>query len=97
MKLAALLPFLPFALGSPALSKRQGGPAPILRSRDARLLPNKYIVKLKPGSSTEALSKALDLFPGDAERVYTSDAFKGFATSLDSKSLTAIQNSNDVS
>ncbi len=92
MKTSAILTLLPLALAAPAavVDKRAGGPAPILRPRDSKLLKDKYIVKLRSGSTIAAVNDAMDLFEGDAEHVYTGDGFRGFAATLDGAALDAV-------
>ena len=99
MKTAAILALVPLALAAPAsiVNKREGGPAPILRPRDAKLLKDKYIVKLRTGSTVAAVNDAMDLFEGDADHVYTVDGFKGFSATLDGAALDAITNHPEVS
>ncbi|KAH8892585.1 subtilisin-like protein [Thozetella sp. PMI_491] len=97
MKSAVILALLPLVLASPvAVNKRAGGPAPILRPRDSKLLKGKYIVKLKTGSTVENVEETMTLFEGDANQVYTAEGFKGFAAALDDAALEAITNHPEV-
>ncbi|KAI1846082.1 hypothetical protein JX265_001004 [Neoarthrinium moseri] len=97
MKAATILSLLPLAIAAPA-SKRAGGPAPLLKPRDAgdNLIPGQYIVKMKEGMSTASISDALTLFPGDAEHEWHEGSFKGFAAKISDEDLARIQDHPDV-
>lgn len=97
MKSAAILSLLPLALAAPAaLNKREGGPAAVLRPREAKLISNQYIVKFKDQSDSMTINSAMDTFPGDAEHVWHNN-FKGFAAKLDDAALESLKNHPDVS
>ncbi|KAK8098024.1 uncharacterized protein PG998_013510 [Apiospora kogelbergensis] len=96
MKSAAILSLLPLALAAPAtLNKREGGPAAVLRPREAKLISNQYIVKFKDQSDSMTINSAMDTFPGDAEHVWHNN-FKGFAAKLDDAALESLKNHPDV-
>lgn len=97
MKAATILSLLPLAFAAPA-SKRVGGPAPILKPRDAgdNLIEGQYIVKLKDGMTIASVDDTLSLFEGEAEHEWKTGAFKGFAAKLDEAALDALTNHPDV-
>ncbi|KAH8893905.1 subtilisin-like protein [Thozetella sp. PMI_491] len=94
MKGSAFLTLLPLVLASPAtpITKRVGGPAPILRPRGDGLIEGKYIVKLRTGSTAADISDAISLIDGRASHTYHNDGFKGFAAALDDTALQALTN-----
>ncbi len=86
----ALLSLLPLALAAPS-AVRRSEPAPVLTPRASSLIPGKYVVKMKGGTSAAALEEAMAAVPGDAEHVYTAGDFTGFAQALDAKALDALR------
>lgn len=82
------------ALAAPATRKRSE-PAPLIIPRDAKIIPEKYIVKFKSGSGLSILDEALGKLTGDADHVYH-DVFKGFATTLDESMLNTLRDHPDV-
>ncbi|KIH89792.1 proteinase T precursor [Sporothrix brasiliensis 5110] len=85
----AVLSFLSVALAAPALPKRDS-PAPLIRSRNANLIPGKYIVKMKDGIPAATLQDAIDTADSaQVDHVYKADgaSFRGFALRLDSQGL----------
>lgn len=97
-KLATLLALLPLALAAPALPKRDA-PAPLIRSRNAQLIPGKYIVKMKDEVTTASLQDFINDVADSAsvDHVYkASSAFRGFAGRLDAQSLAALRDHPDV-
>ena len=94
MRLSLLLAILPVALAAPATNKR-AEPAPLITPRGAEIIPEKYIVKFKPGSDLSALDEALEKLTGDADHVYH-DIFKGFASTLDPSMLETLRDHPDV-
>ncbi|CAK7238407.1 hypothetical protein SEUCBS140593_010657 [Sporothrix eucalyptigena] len=94
--LAALLAFLPLALAAPALPKRDS-PAPLIRNTEAKLIPNKYIVKMKDGLSTASLQDAIKSTTAQVDHVYqASPSFRGFALHLNAQGLDDLRNHPDV-
>ncbi|KAK3365500.1 alkaline protease-like protein [Lasiosphaeria ovina] len=98
---SALLCLLPLALAAPApvpgpepLAPR----APVIQPREGKLVPGKYIVKLKDGASNEALDAVISKFASiKPDHVYkASSKFKGFASKIDSATLAKIQAIPDV-
>ncbi|KAK3688704.1 peptidase S8/S53 domain-containing protein, partial [Podospora appendiculata] len=92
---AALLALLPAAaLAAPAngpLDKR----APLIQARNpSKVVPGKYIVKLRAGSTEAALTKAIGSHK--AGHVYSSSSFKGFAGALDAAALDKIRSLPEV-
>ncbi|KAG7289965.1 hypothetical protein NEMBOFW57_006343 [Staphylotrichum longicolle] len=75
----ALLALLPAALAAPTaepLDKR----APIISARAGHVVPGKYIIKLKEGTSDDVLEAAVGkLGKSKADHVYRNRKFKGFA------------------
>ncbi|KAK3386218.1 peptidase S8/S53 domain-containing protein [Sordaria brevicollis] len=71
--------------------------APILEARaGTKVVPGKYIVKLREGASDDVLDKAVKkLGNGKAEHVYK-HAFRGFAGRIDDKVLDEIRSLPDV-
>ena len=83
----ALLVLLPAVLAAPTaepISKR----APIIRARAGHVVPGKYIIKLKEGTSDDALNHAVGkLGKTKADHVYRSHKFKGFAGKIEAAVL----------
>ncbi|KAK1777045.1 peptidase S8/S53 domain-containing protein [Copromyces sp. CBS 386.78] len=93
MKLSAVLALLPLAMAAPSapIDKR----APILEARaGTKVVPGKYIVKLRDGASDDVLDKAVKKL-GKADHVYK-HAFRGFAGRIDDKTLDEIRSIPDV-
>ncbi|KAK4224841.1 peptidase S8/S53 domain-containing protein [Podospora fimiseda] len=89
---AVLLSLLPLVLSAPSghlLDKR----APLLHARSGKVIPGQYIVKFKDETSQTVLSAAVGKVK--TTHVYKG-AFKGFAGSLDSKSLEEVRNLPEV-
>ncbi|KAL2016436.1 hypothetical protein VTK56DRAFT_3523 [Thermocarpiscus australiensis] len=93
---AALLALLPAVLAAPLnepLDKR----APIIAARAGQVIPGKYIIKLKEGASDDALDAAVaKLGEANAEHVYRSRKFKGFAGKIDPALLDELRALPDV-
>jgi hypothetical protein len=91
----ALLALLPAALAAPTaepLDKR----APVIAAQAGRVVPGKYVVKLKEGASDDALDKAVKKL-SKTDHVYRSRKFKGFAGKLEGDLLDEIRRLPDVS
>ncbi|KAK4151133.1 peptidase S8/S53 domain-containing protein [Chaetomidium leptoderma] len=92
----ALLALLPAALAAPTaehLDKR----APIIAARAGRVVPGKYVIKLKEGASDDALEAAISrLGESKADHVYRRRKFKGFASKLEAAQLDEIRSLPDV-
>ncbi|KAL7626040.1 hypothetical protein AAE478_002810 [Parahypoxylon ruwenzoriense] len=93
MHTATLLTLLPLALAAP--SKRDA-PAPVLKPRGAQVIEGKYIVKMKADAKPESVQTSIQAVSSDADFVYNSNKFKGFAGSLSAEELEALQNNEDV-
>ena len=94
MQTAFLLSLLPLALAAPA---RRSEPAPLLTPRGAQQLINdKYIVKFKTGTATQAVDEAVRILSEDAEFKY-GKVFRGFAGKLDAAALEQLRAHPDVS
>ncbi|KAK3307784.1 peptidase S8/S53 domain-containing protein [Chaetomium strumarium] len=90
----ALLALLPAALAAPTaepLDKR----APVIAAQAGRVVPGKYVVKLKEGASDDALEKAVKKL-GKTDHVYRGRKFKGFAGKLEGDLLDEIRRLPDV-
>jgi subtilisin family serine protease len=85
MKLSVILALLPAVLASPILVPRG----------DSKLIPDKYIVKLKDGLSAASMDKTIGDLARKADQVY-SHAFRGFAGALDAEELRLLRDHPDV-
>jgi len=100
MKLSLLFTVLPLAFARPSTLRRREEPAPVLRPRDAEVIPNKYIVVLKPTKGDFTIQKthsAINSLRRKPEHVYDSANFKGFAAELDDDTLATLQDDPTVS
>lgn len=96
MRPTAVLTVLPLALAAPNAVKRDT-PAPLLEARaDASVIPGKYIVKLREGSSIASVESAMSILSVPADVVYE-NVFNGFAGALSAKDLEMIRNHPEVS
>ncbi|KAI1654502.1 subtilisin-like protein [Daldinia decipiens] len=93
MRTATALALLPLALAAP--SKRDT-PALVIKPRGAQLVDGKYIVKMKAGTKAESIQSSIQSVASDADFVYNTDKFKGFASSLSEEELEALRNNADV-
>lgn len=93
MRLSVLLAILPFALGAPAAERSDL--APIIRAK-GKVVADKYIVKLKEGSHLAALDDTISKIAGGAHARYE-HLFKGFAGTIDAKTLETLRAHPDVS
>ncbi|KAK0652676.1 peptidase S8/S53 domain-containing protein [Cercophora newfieldiana] len=93
---SALLAILPLALAAPATSGPIDKRAPILQARSGSAIPGKYIVKLKDGASEAALDTAVGKLGKTKANHVFKGKFKGFASSLDAATLSAIQSLPEV-
>jgi len=93
----ALLALLPAALAAPTaepLDKR----APIISARAGHVVPGKYIIKLKEGTSDDALEAAVGkLGKSKADHVYRNRKFKGFAGKVEAALLEELRALPEVS
>ncbi|KAI1770405.1 peptidase S8/S53 domain-containing protein [Hypoxylon cercidicola] len=93
MRTATALALLPLALAVP--SKREI-PAPVIKPLGAQLIEGKYIVKMKAGAKADSVQSSIQSVSSDADFVYSSNKFQGFAGSLSAEELEALQNNDDV-
>ncbi|KAH9987999.1 peptidase S8/S53 domain-containing protein [Xylariaceae sp. FL0662B] len=94
MRTATLLSLLPLALAAPSAKRAQ--PTPIIRSRAAQLVDGKYIVKMKADAQAGSLESSIKAVASDADFVYNSNKFKGFASSLADDELQALRDDPNV-
>ncbi len=95
MRSATLLALLPLAMAAPSI--RRASPAPLVTPRGAQLVEGKYIIKFKNEVGTESVSSAIASIEADADYVYNSGKFNGFASSLTKEELESLQNDPNVS
>lgn len=96
MKLSVVLSLLPLALARPSESRRRDEPAPIIRRSDATAIPDKYIVVMK-ASEGVSIKSAIETLDVEADYVYDSPTFKGFAGELTEDKLATLQDDPTVS
>ncbi|KAG6016052.1 hypothetical protein E4U54_002415 [Claviceps lovelessii] len=93
MHLARLLPLLTLAAATPS---KRAEPAPLLsHGKDAKIIPGKYIVKLKDHVDASGFSSVVESLAAKPEQTYDS-VFKGFATTLDEAGLKSLREHPDV-
>ena len=95
MRTATLFALLPLAMAAP--STKRASPAPVIKPRGATLVENKYIVKMKSGVKSEAMSSTMSTFSANAEHVYNTGRFNGFASTLTAEELDTLRNDESVS
>ncbi|KAI1844127.1 hypothetical protein JX265_013768 [Neoarthrinium moseri] len=93
MRTAAVLSVLPLALAAPS---KRAQPAPLLKPRGGQLVDGKYIIKLKHDAQDGALGMAMKTLSSDADHVYNSGKFTGFASSLTAEELDALRNDDSI-
>ncbi|KAI0180665.1 peptidase S8/S53 domain-containing protein [Hypoxylon sp. FL1284] len=93
MRTATALALLPLALAAPS---KRASPAPVIKPRGAQLVDGKYIVKMKAGAKADSVQTSIQSVSSDADFVYNSSKFKGFAGSLSAEELEALKNNDDV-
>lgn len=90
MRTATLLALLPsLAVAAPAL---RSDPAPLVVPRGAKLVAGKYIVKLKGDAHAGSLESAINAVVADADHVYNTEHFRGFASGLSDAELKILLN-----
>jgi hypothetical protein len=65
--------------------------APLIVPRDVKLVPNKFIVKMKPEASKADLAKAKALLSKTVDHDYAFGGFNGFAGSMDKATVSKLQ------
>ncbi|KAI1204155.1 peptidase S8/S53 domain-containing protein [Annulohypoxylon truncatum] len=93
MRTTAALALLPLALAEPS---KRATPALVIKPRGAQLIDGKYIVKMKTNVDTDSLHSSIQAISSNADFVYNSNDFKGFASSLSAEELEALQNNDDI-
>lgn len=88
MHASLLLALLPaFALAAPA---------PIITPRDAKVIPGKFIVKLKESASKAKLDEAISLLASKPEFKYGFGSFNGFAGKISDATVKKLQDMDAV-
>ncbi|KAI6085494.1 peptidase S8/S53 domain-containing protein [Hypoxylon rubiginosum] len=93
MRTATALALLPLALAAPS---KRATPAPVIKPRGAQLVDGKYIVKMKAEANADSVQSSIQSVSSDADFVYNSSKFKGFAGSLSAEELEDLKNNDDV-
>ncbi|KAI1393237.1 peptidase S8/S53 domain-containing protein [Hypoxylon trugodes] len=93
MRSAVAFALLPLALAAPS---KRATPAPVIKPRGAQLVDGKYIVKMKDSTKSESIQSSIESVSSDADFVYNSNKFKGFASSLSAEELESLQHNDDV-
>ncbi|KAI0097066.1 subtilisin-like protein [Daldinia grandis] len=93
MRTATALALLPLALAAPS---KRATPALVIKPRGAQLVDGKYIVKMKADAKAESIQSSIQSVASDADFVYNTNKFKGFASSLSEEELEALKNNADV-
>ncbi|KAH9883883.1 peptidase S8/S53 domain-containing protein [Xylariomycetidae sp. FL2044] len=93
MRSTTVLGLLPLALAAPS---KRSTPAPLIKPRGATLVENKYIVMMHPEAQTGSLEASISAVASDADYVYNSNKFTGFASSLTAEELETLQNDPNV-
>ncbi|EAQ85604.1 hypothetical protein CHGG_06857 [Chaetomium globosum CBS 148.51] len=87
----ALLALLPAAIAAPTAEPIQKR-APIIAARVGQVVPNKYLIKLREGTSDDALEAAIGkLGKSKADHIYRGKKFRGFAGKLEADLLDQIR------
>lgn len=99
MHALTLLALLPAVLGAPTAGPAPAPEAaPVIVPRGVNLIPNKYIVKLKEGATSELVDAIVGKLGAITPHyVYKANGFKGFASKLDDKLLEIISRVPEVS
>ncbi|KAG5942310.1 hypothetical protein E4U53_007259 [Claviceps sorghi] len=93
MHLAHLLPLLSLAAAAPS---KRAEPAPLLApGENAKVIPGKYIVKLKDHADASGLGDVVNSLADKPEQTYDG-VFKGFAAKLDEAGLEALRGHPDI-
>lgn len=93
MRTAGLVAALPLVLAIPS---KRAQPAPLLKPRGTQLIDGKYIVKLKHDAIDGALSSAMSTLSSNADYVYNTGKFRGFASGLSAEELSTLQDDDNV-
>ncbi|KAI9158117.1 Cuticle-degrading protease [Paramyrothecium foliicola] len=93
MRVSALLALLPLVAAAPAVQKR----APLIPATKGEAVEGKFIVKLKPASSSNmriAVNSAVQSIAADADQVF--DNLGGFAATLTAEEVEALRDNPSV-
>ncbi|KAI1465038.1 subtilisin-like protein [Daldinia caldariorum] len=93
MRTTAALALLPLALAAPS---KRASPAPVIKPRGAQLVDGKYIIRMKADAKPESIQTSIQSVASDADFVYNTNKFRGFASSLSEEELEALRNNADV-
>ncbi|KAK8877080.1 Cuticle-degrading protease [Apiospora arundinis] len=94
MRTTTLFALLPLALAAP--SNKRAQPAPVLKPRGATLIEGKYIVKMKGDAKPDVISSAMSTFAANADHVFNTGMFNGFASTLSAEDLETLRNDESV-
>ncbi|OLN89326.1 Cuticle-degrading protease [Colletotrichum chlorophyti] len=95
MHAATVLALLPLA--AMAAPSRRAQPAPLIRPRDATLVADKYIVRLKSEAKVGSLQNVMKIFSAEADHVYNfGNTLRGFSSTLNATEVEALQHDPDV-
>ncbi|KAI0546232.1 subtilisin-like protease PR1K [Xylaria curta] len=93
MRSAVIFAALPLALAAPS---KRSSPAPLLKPRNGDVIEGKYIVKMKSNSGVHILEAHKNMVASNVDYTYNSNQFTGFATSMTTEEVEALQNMPDV-
>ncbi|KAH6661415.1 subtilase [Truncatella angustata] len=90
---ATFLVLFPLVSATPS---NRAQPVPLLKPRGAQLVDGKYIVKLQHDAIEGVLSSTISTLANNAEFVYNTGKFRGFASGLTAAELDALRNDDSV-
>ncbi|KAI1743572.1 subtilisin-like protease PR1K [Xylaria scruposa] len=93
MRSAVIFAALPLALAAPS---KRSSPAPLLKPRNGDVIEGKYIVKMKSNSGVQILETHKNMVASKVDYTYNSNQFTGFAASMTTEEVEALQNMPDV-
>ncbi|KFA71601.1 hypothetical protein S40288_03662 [Stachybotrys chartarum IBT 40288] len=94
MRASTLLALAPLAAAVPFNMKRDS-PAPVLIPRSGRAIAGKYIVRMKDGTFSTAVSSAIQTIKADADHTFHR-GFNGFSASLEDDELENLRHDPNV-
>lgn len=95
MRASTLLALAPLAAAVPFNMKRDS-PAPVLIPRSGRAIAGKYIVRMRDGTFSTAVSSAIQAIKADADHTFHR-GFNGFSASLEDDELENLRHDPNVS